>query len=131
MEQKPIIFFDGVCHLCNGFVDFIVLRDTKHQYLFAPLQGSTATQKLPANDLKDLETVILYTGNATYKKSSAVLKVLIGLGGWYRLFGLCFLLPSPLRNWAYGWTARHRYAWFGASESCRLPTPEEKEFLLP
>ncbi len=44
-EMHPIIFFDGMCSVCNHFVDFVLKRDTR-VFLFASLQGSTAQEKL-------------------------------------------------------------------------------------
>jgi hypothetical protein len=45
--EKPIIFFDGVCGMCNAFVDLILRFDQEQTFLFAPLQGSTARDLLP------------------------------------------------------------------------------------
>jgi predicted DCC family thiol-disulfide oxidoreductase YuxK len=42
-----IIFFDGYCNLCNGFVDWVVKRDTHAQFKFASLQSETAKKLLP------------------------------------------------------------------------------------
>jgi predicted DCC family thiol-disulfide oxidoreductase YuxK len=33
-------------------------------------------------------------------------------------------IPRPLRDLVYRFIARHRYRWFGKTESCWLPTPE-------
>lgn len=131
MQQKPIVFFDGICHLCNGFVDSIVLRDPQHRFYFAPLQGSTALSKLSANEIKDLDSVVLWQNGVTFKRSTAVLKILVGLGGAHRLWSIFFIIPVFFRDWIYGWVAKNRYLWFGQKEMCRLPTPEEREYLLP
>ena len=37
-----VVFFDGVCGLCNRFVDFVLSRDRRAAIRFAPLQGETA-----------------------------------------------------------------------------------------
>ena len=36
---RPVILFDGVCHLCNGFVQFVLQRDPTGQFAFAPLES--------------------------------------------------------------------------------------------
>lgn len=46
--EKPIIFFDGICGMCNTFVNLILRVDRKQTFLFAQLQGSTARAMLPA-----------------------------------------------------------------------------------
>ena len=131
LVQRNVIFFDGVCHLCNAFVDAVISRDPRHHYLFAPLQGSTAEELLPPEDRVKLDTVIYFEAGKIYHRSSAVLKVVSGLGGVYKLLALAWIIPGPLRDLAYNYVAKNRYAWFGEREFCRLPTSEEKSYLLP
>ena len=38
-EGKKVILFDGVCNLCNGAVNWIIRRDARDTFRFAPLQG--------------------------------------------------------------------------------------------
>jgi predicted DCC family thiol-disulfide oxidoreductase YuxK len=129
--QKSIVFFDGLCHLCNGFVDAVIQRDLEHRFQFAPIQGETAQKVLTPEERSKLETVILVVGDQHFQRSEAVLRILIGLGGGYRFFLAGFLLPAFLRDQVYGLVAGKRYAWFGQREFCRLPRPDEKEYLLP
>ncbi|WP_413291301.1 thiol-disulfide oxidoreductase DCC family protein [Bdellovibrio sp. HCB337] len=126
-----MIFFDGICHLCNHFVDAIITRDKLKQFQFAPLQGETAKKILTSEEISRLDSIVLVENEHKYQSSEAVLRILIKLGGPYRLFYVAWLIPAPLRDALYSWIARHRYAWFGQSNSCRLPTPEEKDRLLP
>ena len=44
--NHPILFFDGVCGLCNRFVDFMLRSDSKDLFRYAPLQGETARCRL-------------------------------------------------------------------------------------
>lgn len=129
--QRPIIFFDGICHLCNGFVDFVLQKDLKQHFQFAPLQGETAANLLTPQERSELTSVILLVEGKKFLRSEAVVKVLIDLGGVYRVLALGFLLPSGVRNALYNWVAKNRYAWFGQRETCRLPTPTEIDRLLP
>lgn len=131
LKMKNVIFFDGVCHLCNGFVDSVISRDKQHRFLFAPLQGATAAELLASQDRERLDSVVYFQNGRTYYRSTAIVKVLTGLGGVYRLFGLAWLLPRPLRDFFYDIIARYRYSWFGKRDFCRIPLPEEKSYLLP
>lgn len=131
LKMRKIVFFDGVCHLCNGFVDAIISRDKTHRLLFAPLQGSTAAELLNKEDRIDLDTVVYFEAGKNYYRSSAVLKILIQLGGAYKLLSIAWIIPAPIRDFFYKKIAKNRYAWFGEREFCRLPTPAEKDFLLP
>ena len=45
-HRKPILFFDGVCGLCNRFVDFMLRADSQDLFRYAPLQGETARRML-------------------------------------------------------------------------------------
>jgi predicted DCC family thiol-disulfide oxidoreductase YuxK len=128
----PVVFFDGVCGLCNRFVDFVIRHDARGVFHFAPLQGETARECLDEADVRDLKTVVLLDGDGTYRKSTAVLHVLGRLGGFWRaVAAVLSLVPRPLRDVGYSWVARSRYAIFGKKETCRLPTPAERGRFLP
>ncbi|WP_415063822.1 thiol-disulfide oxidoreductase DCC family protein [Bdellovibrio sp.] len=131
LKMRNVVFFDGVCHLCNGFVDAVISRDKSHVFLFAPLQGTTAAQLLSNEDRTKLDTVIYFEAGKTYYRSAAILKVLSRLGGGYKLFAAATLIPAPLRDVFYNFVAKNRYSWFGKRDLCRLPTPEERSYLLP
>ncbi len=131
-EPLPVIFFDGVCGLCNHWVDFVVARDRRCLFHFAPLQGETAQDWLKLAPDESLNSVILFDAQGIHRKSDAVCRMLVQLGGMWRLAGwLVRLVPRPIRNWGYDFIARHRYRWFGKKESCRLPKPEERARFLP
>ncbi|UXR63352.1 thiol-disulfide oxidoreductase DCC family protein [Bdellovibrio bacteriovorus] len=131
LTTRNVVFFDGVCHLCNGFVDAVISRDQKHAFLFAPLQGTTAADLLPPEDRSKLDTVIYFEAGKLHYRSAAILKILTQLGGAYKLFALAWVIPGPLRDFFYKIIAKNRYAWFGEREFCRLPTPSERSYLLP
>lgn len=130
-SPQRIVFFDGVCHLCNGFVDLVMTRDKNRHLAFAPLQGTTAATLLASKDLQSLDTVIYYENGILYKKSSAVLKILSTLPGLHKLWTALFVIPRPLRDLIYNYVAQRRYSWFGERQFCRFPLPEEKSSLLP
>ncbi|WP_010584375.1 thiol-disulfide oxidoreductase DCC family protein [Schlesneria paludicola] len=129
---RRILFFDGVCGLCNWSVDFVLRRDVNCDFQFAPLQGDTAKALLTPEDVNDLNTVVLLVGDRTYRKSAAVVRILWQLGPAWRCLGaLLWLIPLPLRNLGYSIIARNRYHLFGKKESCRIPTAEERVRFLP
>lgn len=128
--QPPIIFFDGFCILCNGFVDFVLKRDKLAHFRFASLQGQTAASVLKAECIDGLRSIVLLDESGCYQRSDAVLRILLVLGGVYRLLWLCKLIPRPLRDFVYDFVAKHRYRWFGKRAACRVPLPEEKGRIL-
>ena len=128
----PVIFFDGVCGLCNAWVDFVIARDRHARFRFSPLQGETARDWLQMTPETSLDSVALVDAAGIHRKSEAVWRILSQLGGVWRPLGcLLRLIPCPLRNWGYDFVARHRYRWFGKKEACRLPTPGERVRFLP
>lgn len=125
-----IVYFDGVCGLCNGFVDFVMARDHGRVHRFATLQGETAKEKL-GQDQGDLRTVVLVEGPVHYHKSDAALRIIAALGGAWSAARLLLLLPRGLRDWGYDFVAANRYRWFGRKDACRMPTAGERARFLP
>jgi len=151
-HRQPILFFDGVCGLCNRFVDFMLRVDSKYLFRYAPLQGETAQRLLgrdseagggeaggptprdsradaPSSD--DPRSFIFLDKDRHFEQSNAVLHALIRLGGAWRLIAVLYIFPRPLRDLVYRIVARNRYRWFGRREECRLPTPAERHRFLP
>lgn len=131
--SRSIVFFDGVCSLCNSTVDFLIRRDLAGRLQFASLQGETAARLLPEPSRTDLNTMVLRTeGGATYRRSSAAIRILWRLGGaWTVAAILLWIVPKPLRDLGYRLVASNRYRLFGHRETCRMPTDEERSRILP
>lgn len=126
-----IVFFDGVCGLCNRSVDFLIRADRKGRLRFSPLQGESAGATLPANRLEDLNTIIYQDERGLHYESDAILRILLRVGGCWKLAVVAFMVPRFVRNAIYRWISRNRYRWFGKKETCRLPTPAERSRFLP
>lgn len=130
--QRPIIFFDGVCAMCNIFVDLMLRADRNHLFHFAPIQGETARELLPplAEDPKEWSMIYL-DERGIHEQSDASLEVYRRLGGLWTVLGWLRIIPRAVRNPVYRVIARNRYRWFGRRETCRVPTPEERARFLP
>ena len=127
-----LIYYDGYCGLCDRFVQFVLRRDRAARYRFAPLQGSTAQERVPATlDPRTSQTVILEEGDRFRVRTDAALAILSGLGGPWRLAGLLRVIPRPLRDAIYDLVARNRERWFGRRAECRVPQPDERDRFLP
>lgn len=126
------MFFDGVCGLCNGFVDFLFRIDTKGMILVAALQGQTAKQFLPSGLLVDLQTMVVRRKDGgLLVKSEGVLHVLAELGGfWGTMATMALIVPKFLRDFVYDLVARSRYSIFGKRQTCRFPSSEERSRFL-
>lgn len=126
MPEPAVILFDGVCNLCNGFVQFVIARDPTGQFKFAALQseaGQRLLQGLPPA-ARNLDSVILVQDGRFYKRSAAALRILRRLtGAWPGLYA-AMVLPAFFRDAIYNLIAKYRYRWWGQTTSCLLPTPE-------
>lgn len=126
-----IIFFDGVCNFCNASVNFIIDHDPTRRYRFASLQSKLGQKTLEKNghSTVELDTVLLLRGGKIYQNSTAVLEIARYLKGWSWLY-VFIVIPRFVRDGVYGLIARNRYRIFGKSESCRVPTPEERTLFI-
>jgi predicted DCC family thiol-disulfide oxidoreductase YuxK len=130
--SRSIIYFDGLCNLCDGFVRFILARDRHGRYRFAPLQGETARLRLGDRFAgNEPQTVVLEEPKRFRVRSDAALAILSGLGGIWRLAAALRLIPRRLRDAVYDYIARKRFEWYGRRDACRIPSPAEQERFLP
>jgi predicted DCC family thiol-disulfide oxidoreductase YuxK len=128
-QPTSIVFFDGVCNLCNGLIDFMIRSHPPSGFFVASLQGEAAEKHLPPEVRDSLSTVIFWKEGSIEKRSSAAISALAELPGW-KWVRILKLVPPFLRDAAYDFIARNRYRLFGKRESCRLPTPEERKYFL-
>lgn len=131
-SSRRIVFFDGVCNLCNGTVDFLVSRDRKHQLRYASLQSEIGQRMLTVFGLPTTEfgSFIFLDQGRLHMRSAGAIRVAMRLGGLWTLMGVFLVVPPVLRDAVYDWVARNRYRWFGKRDTCRLPTPEERILFL-
>jgi predicted DCC family thiol-disulfide oxidoreductase YuxK len=128
---KPIIFYDDVCVMCNGFVNLILNADRRGQFLFAPLGGPTSRALLPPLPADPGQWSMVYVDESgIHDQSDASLEVYRRLGGFWWLLSLARYCPRWLRDPVYRVIARNRYRWFGKRETCRLPSVEESARFL-
>ena len=123
ISTRKIIFYDGYCNLCNGFVNAIIKLDKKNIFLFAPLNGNHAMNLLKKNNIKNttVDSVILLNNNNISYKSKAVIEILVSLDGVYRILFITKIIPRALLDWLYDIVAKNRYSWFGKQDHCMLP----------
>ncbi|ALI98820.1 thiol-disulfide oxidoreductase DCC family protein [Rufibacter tibetensis] len=132
LPSSPTILFDGVCNLCNGFVQFVINNDPKEYFKFASLQSEIGQEVLRTHGFptEQFKSVLLVENGKVFTRSTAALRIVRHLkGGWSWLYTL-MLVPAFLRDPLYDWVSRNRYKWFGQQESCMLPTPALKARFL-
>ena len=137
-SENSIIFYDGVCGLCNRFIRFVIKHDHRDRFQFAALQSDLAHRLLESYrfDLSELSTVCVI-GNPglpdekLFTQSDAVVEVMARLGGmWQMASFLLQIIPGPFRDLGYHFIARRRYRVFGRHEACPLPDPKDAHRFL-
>jgi predicted DCC family thiol-disulfide oxidoreductase YuxK len=86
--DKPIIFFDSICRLCNHTINLLLKFDRHEKFYFAPLQGETAKKLLaelptiqPTIQKSTWNSIIVWNKGETYEKSVALLLMAKKIGG--------------------------------------------------
>ena len=121
-----LLIYDGVCHLCDRSVQFVLRYDREGKFHFSALQselGQTLYRQ-QGLDPEQPQSLLVLTPAGTFTHSDAVLEIARQLGlPWSLAHGLRWL-PRALRDRAYAFIAARRYRWFGRSDQCLMPRPE-------
>lgn len=128
-----IVFFDGVCGLCDRLVQFVLRRDHERRFRFAPLQGRLAGRELRLRgvDPEDLDTLYVLTAHGRLlTRSRAVFFVLRQLGGGWGVLANLRVLPAFVTDIGYRLVSSVRYRLFGRFDQCRVPSPEDRDRVL-
>ena len=130
-EPDGLILFDGVCVFCSSWVQLVLRHDRDRRFSFLPIQserGRALAVRLGIDpDAPKTNAVLL--GGQVWLRSDAALKVLGAMPSTRWLAGLR-VIPRPLRDAVYGLIARNRYRIFGRSETCMVPSPEDRARFL-
>jgi predicted DCC family thiol-disulfide oxidoreductase YuxK len=76
---------------------------------------------LPKNEL---ESFVFIKEDGNYLKSTGALKMLLELGGIWKIFYIFILIPRLIRDFLYNLISKSRYRVFGKRNTCMIPTPE-------
>ncbi len=121
-NNKLFVLFDGHCVLCSRTVHFIIRRDKKDLFRFAPLQASGISGRLPGSWIpENNDSVILIENGRAWYRSSAILRIMRRLPFGWPLLYLLVVIPVPVRDFFYKFVAGRRYKWFGKYDKCLVP----------
>lgn len=131
MSEKPVVFFDGYCKLCSGWVRFLMKNNREEKFNFVALQSEEGQKTLKVLELStdDLTTIIYRRNNRYYSHSSAVLEILHDLGGPWKPFYIFKIIPAFVRDYLYRSVSKSRYKIFGRNDSCLIPEKNVKKML--
>ena len=125
----PVILFDGVCNLCESSVEFVVKRDKRKRFRFAPLQSPLAENLLDVRR-NEADSVVLIQDGRAYYKSTAALLIAKRLDGIWPVFSIFLAVPERLRDAVYDFIGSRRYRVFGKRRDCWIPLGDTADRFL-
>ncbi|GIV32876.1 MAG: hypothetical protein KatS3mg031_0411 [Chitinophagales bacterium] len=130
--HAPVIFFDGVCNLCNASVRFVIKRDKQNRFRYASLQSDYAQKFFTERqfDASKTDSIVLFEADRFFTRSTAALRIARHLSGLWPLLYVFIVIPPCIRDALYDFIARNRYRWFGKRDYCAVPEPGMKERFL-
>lgn len=131
-QGEDVVVFDGVCVLCSGFLKFMLRFDRQKQFRFVVAQSDRGEALYAHLGLKsaDYDTNLVIVGGHVHTKLDASAAAMKALGGVWHVAGLVQLLPRRVSDWLYDRVALNRYAVFGRTETCMMPTADIKARFL-
>lgn len=132
MATEQIIIFDGVCNFCNGAVNFIIKRDAKAVFKFAPLQTEIAQRLMLEYQIKEetSDTFVLIKDGRYFVRTDAALEIIKDLGRLWFVLQIFKIVPVVVRDYFYNLLAKNRYKLFGKQEHCMMPSKEVRDRFL-
>ena len=130
-EPYGLILFDGVCVFCSRWVRFVIDHDPGRRFRFLPIQ-SEAGRALAVRygiDPEAPQTNAVILNGRIHFKSDAALTVLGALPKT-RVLAVLRAAPRLLRDPVYDLIAKNRYAIFGRTDACMVPSPGDRERFL-
>jgi len=126
MLDSQIVIFDGICNFCNGAVNFIIKRDSKAAFKFAPMQSETAQELLLQHEVRIVgdDSFILIKNGRCFVRTNAALEITKDLDGFWFIFRAFKIVPAVVRDYFYWVLARNRYKLFGKRDTCMVPNTE-------
>ena len=132
-----LVLYDGVCGLCDRFVQFLIRIDRHDRLRFAALQGEIGAKVLAGTGrtANALSTVLVMADHGSpdqrlLERSDAAIFAIAACGGAFTAVRAFRIVPRFIRDAAYDLLAKHRYRIFGSYDSCPVPTPRTRTKFL-
>jgi predicted DCC family thiol-disulfide oxidoreductase YuxK len=120
---RRVVVYDGHCHLCSGWVQFLHTHPSDPPFELIAMQSEAGRALLTSFgiDADDPATFLVLDQGRARTESDAAIHVICAVGGLWRLAAIARILPRPIRDALYRTLARNRYRWFGKRDTCYLP----------
>ena len=124
LKTKNIVFFDGVCGLCDHFVELLLKLDSLEELLFCPLQSEVTSELIGK---RDGNTVIFLSNGKVYERSEAVIRIFIAMNTNWKVLNIFRITPRCFRDYLYMFVSKNRFLIFEKKEFCKIPTKEQRK----
>ena len=123
VDNRNIVFFDGLCTLCSSSVNFILNNERNSKLYFSSLQSAFAKKFLKSYGIvsSQQDSIIYFEKNRLFFKSDAVFKISINLKFHLRCIIFLKIFPKIFRDYFYNIISKNRYKWFGKKTVCYIP----------
>lgn len=130
-QDRPLLVYDGDCGFCNRSVQFILSHERRRRdLLFVPRASDLGRTIRQHFGLEAVESMLWIDNGSAKIESEAALRAAAYVGGWSRAAVLAYMIPRPLRNWAYRVIAKNRHQISGTPRKCVVLTEEQKPRFL-
>ena len=138
LAGKHLIFYDGICSLCNRSIIFVFKHDKQDHFRVIQLQSKRAESLLEkyesfnATDLKSVAYLknIGLADEVLLTKSTAALAILADCDGYKKLAQILLICPKFIRDFVYDLIAISRYQFFGKFDKCPVPDPKYRKKVI-
>ena len=132
LDDMKVIFYDGYCPMCNGWVKAIIRFDKQKRFHFAALDSEVARRMLYPllPDYQSEDTIILLDEEKVYLRSDAALRILGYLPQPVSWLKAGRIIPKQFRDAIYRRIAANRYRWGKRFDACPVPPPAWRDRFL-
>jgi len=125
----PIYLFDGHCVLCSRAVQYVLRHEKLPEMRFVAITSAEGRRLAKSNniDSDEPESFLIIEDRRVHRSSDAIMVLARYIGGLHKLALIGKILPRPIRDYLYSLIAKNRYNIFGRTDSCFVPSPENRD----
>jgi predicted DCC family thiol-disulfide oxidoreductase YuxK len=123
VKPDGLMVFDGVCNFCSGYVRLVLMMDREGVIRFTPIQSEYGRLlcKKHGVDPDDPSTFLFFDNGKPIGGTDGMVAMLARMPLPWRALRALMVIPRPIRNAVYRWTARNRYHLLGKRRECMIP----------
>lgn len=130
MTAKALIVYDGDCVFCSRSMAWIVKHDVHRRIALTPCTSETGARTMREHgiDPQDPSTFLVVIDGKAYMQTAAMLALVPLLDQEAQPLRAMAMIPEPLRDIVYDWTARNRRRLIRGA--CPVPSAAMRERMV-